>query len=389
MKGRRLLVGLLALAACGGTEGDSGDGAAVPSLAATEDLRIDGYEHDLVPITWLGVDGGGRMALIQWQDYVVRFFDAQGTDLGTVGREGEGPGEFRRPVRAGWIGDSLWVSDTQLGRVVVISPELEAVRTVRNHDAALPPPDDTTGLSGYLEPFPYAMYGNGESLVWAIRPAAGDWVIPDEGSPMLRVSADGTIRHVMTRVPSMEGGSVRMEVSGGFRMAQIPFVARPYWVVSGDGTRFAHLSTDVSSAPLPTYRVFVKDESGATVFDRTYPFEAVPIPTARMDSAILAAAARVGDLAAETESKLRPVAPEIYAEAQRLVVGRDGRVWIGMRARPEGRRWRVLSPTGEPEADVMLSANVTLWAADRTHVWGVERDELDVESVVRYRLGSG
>ena len=382
-------VGLVcvAIAACGPGEDEPGAVPGIPTLIAREDLRIDGYAHDLVPINWLGVSSDGRIALLQWQDYQVRFFDAEGTDLGAVGREGDGPGEFRRPVRAGWIVDSLWVSDTQLGRAVVISPDLEAVRTVRNHDAARPAPDDTSGTASYLLPSPFAMYGDGESLAWAIRREDGPPEIPDEGTPLLRLARDGTIRHVVTMVPSSEGTSVTVDLGGGaVSFSQIPFVARSYWIVSADGGRFAHLSTDITALPEPTYRVLVKDAAGTEVFDRTYPFAAVPIPGTLMDSAIAAAATRNGARSEEAESKLQAAAPEIYSEAQRLVVGMDGRIWIGMRARPDGRRWRVLSPAGDPVADVMVPQSVTLWAADEVHAWGVMRDDLDVESVVRYRI---
>lgn len=377
-----LLVALVGCELAVGAERPQG----VAHLTAVEDLRIDGYEHDLVPINWLGVAPDGRIALLQRQDDQVRFFDSEGEPLATVGRRGEGPGEFTRMVRAGWVGDTLWVSDTQQRRTTLIGPDGEVVRTERNHAVAEPAPDDRSGIGRFLNPTPYAFYGDGGSLVWGLRLDETTGALSEEGPPLLRLTSDGTIRAVMARVPSQEGSSVRARVGGGFAFAQVPFFGRARWRVSPDGSLFAHLSTRLDTEPQPTYRVVVFDAAGTSVFDRSYPFEPGPIPSHVIDSAIVASASSHAAVSAELEAELNKVAPAIYSEAERLAIGDDGRIWIGMRARGEERRWQALSASGEPEAEVVLPRTVTLWAADEAHLWGVDRDELDVESAVRYRI---
>ncbi len=47
----------------------------------------------------------------------VHRFDHMGKWLNTIGREGDGPGEFRHPTEIGWLSDTLWVSDPRLGRL--------------------------------------------------------------------------------------------------------------------------------------------------------------------------------------------------------------------------------------------------------------------------------
>ena len=75
----------------------------LPAFEIEEDLRIDGHTADLVPVFWLGVGPDGTIAAIQRLLSGVRFFDSVGNDLGLVGREGEGPEEFRVPARqVGW-----------------------------------------------------------------------------------------------------------------------------------------------------------------------------------------------------------------------------------------------------------------------------------------------
>jgi hypothetical protein len=64
-----------------------------PVVALTEELRIDGYARDLVPISWIAVSEEGTIAMIQRQDRSIRFFSPLGKSLGTFGRRGEGPGD--------------------------------------------------------------------------------------------------------------------------------------------------------------------------------------------------------------------------------------------------------------------------------------------------------
>jgi hypothetical protein len=159
-----VIITVIVVSSACGSEGDTAAaGAAFPSIPIEEDLRLDGYEEDLVPVQWLGATETGTIAVVLWQDHTVRFYSPDGALLGTVGRVGEGPGEFRRLVRAGWIGDTLWVSDTQLGRSTLISPDREIVRIVRDLATAEPATGDTASTA-YLSPLPYAMLADGAIL---------------------------------------------------------------------------------------------------------------------------------------------------------------------------------------------------------------------------------
>jgi hypothetical protein len=137
----------------------------------------------------------------------------------------------------------------------------------------------------------------------------------------------------------------------------------------------------------PSYRVYVVNASGDVVIDRTFTFVPEAIPKERIDSVIEARVSRMDPLHRdEMETKMRAAAPSVYGEAEQLAIGSDDRVWIGMRRRPDGTRWLALSPTGDPVGEIVLPPRVQLNAADGEHIWCIERDEFDVESVVRYRL---
>jgi hypothetical protein len=71
-----------------------------------------------------------------------------------------------------------------------------------------------------------------------------------------------------------------------------------------------------------------------------------------------------------------------------MTVGRDGSIWLQRAVEADSASWLVLDPSGSPHAEVSLPAGFDLLEADRDHVWGQERDELDVPYLVRYRVGT-
>ena len=57
-------------------------------------------------------EGPDRVLYVaQWGLAEVWMFDRNGRRVGTLGRAGDGPGEFVQPIRLGWAQDELWVGD--------------------------------------------------------------------------------------------------------------------------------------------------------------------------------------------------------------------------------------------------------------------------------------
>lgn len=76
----------------------------------------------------------GTIAVADRGSSEVRFFSATGSFLGAAGREGEGPGEFKRLTSvAQFRGDSVVAFDYWLGRVTVLDPEWEVSRIMSPH----------------------------------------------------------------------------------------------------------------------------------------------------------------------------------------------------------------------------------------------------------------
>jgi hypothetical protein len=84
----------------------------------------------------------GRIGMVNAGSRDVRFYDAEGRHLVTMGRQGGGPQEFQAPVLAGAIGDTLIVVDRAHHRMTFVHPGEGFVGLVRVSDE----------VGGYLNP---------------------------------------------------------------------------------------------------------------------------------------------------------------------------------------------------------------------------------------------
>lgn len=75
------------------------------------------------------VDGEGRIWVADDQAKEIRVFDADGAFVRTIGRDGEGPGEFRNLSGLAVAPEGVGALDGTLARVTVFRPSGEVVRT--------------------------------------------------------------------------------------------------------------------------------------------------------------------------------------------------------------------------------------------------------------------
>jgi len=363
----------------------------LPIISVERDLHIDGHSADLVPVGWMGVAPDGTIAVLQPQDRTVRFFDQDGGDLGRVGSQGDGPGEFQSMARAGWIGDTLWVSDTQLGRFTLVSTAPEILRTMPPLRGARPKPEDEGRFPAYSMAFPFAVYPGGDLLLSVLMPIEGSAKTDPNSHPLFRTSSEGVIEKLVFDIPWDPEGSVSVTFEGGSAGARVPFYSSPQWSAAPDGSRIGALTTNLSGPEAGTFQVSVYDSMGEEVFSRTYPYSGVPIPERVVDSVLEVRAERVPHPALKRayQTEVRDRVPHIYPPVEKIVFGSDGRVWIGLYGGQEGKPWMILDGGGDPVGQVMLPPGVTLHVAGSDHIWGVERDEYDVESIIRFRIEAG
>ena len=381
------LLACLALGACTASGDRPGAERLLPRGRLVEELRIDGTRENLVPINGVGVGGDGSIAINQTQDRTIRFYTARGEALGAFGRRGQGPGEFERVTRIGWVGDSLWALDGRAGRVTLISPERTYVRSWQLLDGAEPGPDLAGRLPRYRFVYPRAYYGDRSILATAgtARGEATPAGYDELALPVLRIDSGGVIRKLLTLLPD-DRGSLMYTTATSSGSAGIPFAARRLESFALDGRWVVFATTDIDGPHANTFLVTMIDAEGDTVFSRRHPFAPVPIPRSVAESVIEAGVARAPN--PEFAGLYRQMKiPPVYPPLDGLLVGRDGTVWVGLRATgAAGHPWLVLDRGGAVLDTIVIPRNAYPAVAELGMLWTVESDENDVESVVRYRI---
>lgn len=121
-------------------EGSEADGALGPGapvvLEPVRDVTLEEPEGALIgSLTSLDRDGTGRMAVADRLSGRVSIYDSAGALLHLIGRSGEGPGEFVRPIDAALLDDgSVAVAETGRPRITRYDPETDSAHTFRLRD---------------------------------------------------------------------------------------------------------------------------------------------------------------------------------------------------------------------------------------------------------------
>ena len=359
----------------GVAEGDSGDS----EWALVEDLRLDATAEDFSVVPRVFVGPEGEIVVPEPQDSRVRIYDSTGTQVVTIGRRGEGPGEVQYVGVVFWAADTLVVWDVELARGTYLLTDGTLVRTEaarffgRHFDAS---EGDTT----YVRFIPIAMDAEGAQIgeAFASISTGGRSV---GGPVVLRVSRDGE-PSVVAMWPDDEH---RMVVVGGLGNP-VPFVFRPRVDIAADGSQFLLMTTDQSTLD-PTYGLTLVRPTHDTVFSRSYAYPGEPIPDSVMDRGI-ADMVPENNLARRFRARARELAPVVYPPAD-VTLGRDGTIWVELRRTEGGTPVDVLSEAGDPIGSLLLPARSRIHQASMTHVWVTERDLVDLTSVVRYRVIRG
>ncbi len=90
-------------------------------------------------ILQIAFDSLGRILVLDGQEAAVRAFTLSGEHVTSVGRKGEGPGEFRLPVLLAVAPDgAVFVYDAGLGRITEYAADLTFIRTFRPTPSVAP-----------------------------------------------------------------------------------------------------------------------------------------------------------------------------------------------------------------------------------------------------------
>ena len=422
---RALLIALLALVAVATAILQSCDqpDPAPPTSGTPETLDPSAWpeiEAERVATTELpfnpgGTDPGaqfvisaeGDVFVAQWQDRTIQVIGEAGEVIRTIGRSGEGPGEFIS-LSAIWLaGDTLVATDRQLMRVNSFATDgrfLDSRTWVA--DFARWSVDEAGSRVIYTPGSPpSAILSNGLALVspnWTVRPPQG---IPDPGprragfrSPLLTMDEHGQIVDTLAWSEYYWTEFAMPRDGRGFRI-QVPFQREIHTAIMPGGGGVIVVREDDAAGP--SVLVTRIGPSADTVFSRTYSYTPAPLTDDLLRRALNET--EVGEFpmggerdgapeSADFEGPVRRsgVLPETLPAVTSLVVGHYESIWL-RREEQVGKfaQWTVLDGTGEVVGVATLPRKQEVVAARGAVMVAVEEDELGRASLVRYRVGRG
>ena len=313
----------------------------------------------------------------------VLVFDQAGRYVRTIGRKGEGPGEFQLAAAHGLIGDTLWVRNWPTPRISLFRTDGSHIRTTATPYHLGRKFGGPVGISGLL--------AGGRAYVDPPSPVIG--VDERVHLPLLVGSTDMRNPDTIALRPNPRG----LFVPGVGTWIFDPIPPSPVVAVSSRGTDMVVVSWADAEPGAIVVRLFAA--TGASRWERRLPVESTPLPSSVRDSLIaegvrkarpqIESARRRGERVPGSVEELVARGldlPRHYAPARNAVIGIDGTIWIERMAGLRRESWFVLDQNGSPLFGVRVPDDFTLKEASRQWLWGTSLDALDVPYLVKLRV---
>ncbi|MFG1691429.1 6-bladed beta-propeller [Gemmatimonadota bacterium] len=349
---------------------------------------IDDSDQALTSVGSMAVDARGTMFLTQPRERVIRVFSSAGEFVRTVGRDGQGPGEFQSMGYLGWMADTLCIGDFLNQRVSLFGRDGSFVRSLNLMSPLI---EDV-----FLPSVPDRMLPDGTALVmpnYLSRSDDGDTVT---ARPLFRIDTTGAVLLKLVE-KSLDNEALVISMGTAAFAGPQPFGDSPLLAMPPDGGFVAVVERAVASEDgrglIHVSKITI---DGDTVFRRDIPYNPIPLPRHVVDSVLSARAENFSNLpffesVREARQALEEVVfvPDFYPPVSTVRIGSDGRFWLKREniAGPEAR-WDILSTDGDPIAHVLLPSSTAIHESQGALMWATERDELNVTYVVRYRIMS-
>ena len=336
----------------------------------TEDLRIgvldDPGPYEFAQINGLDVDALGRIWVLEGQAREIRVFDADGTHVRTVGGEGGGPGEFNQPAHAQFGPDGrLWVVDPSNNRISVVDTTGAFVESHRMEGGFVifPWPGGFDVEGNYYLPIP--RFDDGDFSVGLVRHGPGLTPLDTLERPSDPVERDAF--------------ELRDDEGRSRIVASVPFSPGFRITLSPQGTQWGLFTGE--------YRLFELSRGGDTLRTIRKAFDPLPVTSEDREEA-----REQLEWFTEQGGKIDlSRVPDTKPPAARFIVDDDGRVWVARTSDlPDGQLWDVFAPDGRFLGPVRLPVPMqTISRVRDGYIYGITRDELEVQYVVRARIEEG
>lgn len=333
-----------------------------PQTVITSGVRDTDQAPPLFQVWGAAVLSGGQIAILNAGSHQILFFSQEGDLDQSVGRQGNGPGEFRNPQWLGHgLGDTLFVWDAGLARLSTFDGTGALLDSRRvSFDGTASPSADITGR------FADGSFLTGPGHLVFLTGSEGISRLPetyyryDPKTDRTTHLADGLGREIVVA----EG-----------RTRSLPFGKRTFVVAHGN-------SLIVADNGLSAIRSY--DLGGK--LQRVIKWRADPIPVTAADRSNHAEymATEFPDFEFISNSPYAEYRPRFSS----IRVDRAGWIWIaGFTTWWEPpASWLVFDETGVLQCEVDAPAMMTVLEIGTDYVLGRQRTPLGEESVVLYRI---
>ncbi len=351
-----------------------------------EEMKIGAVEgnpdYQFGQIGFMAVDSQDRLYVLDAQAQEIRVFSPEGEFLQRIGRPGEGPGELRGAIYVVMgTGDTLFVPDTQNQRLNRFTTDGTALTSVRmSIEDGLPAVFQSTDagvIAVQIRP-----------LSLPNRPA------PDSMDVIVRLESSGSLGDTLMRFPS--GQTLNL---GGATPEINLYSAEPAWQLRNDGKILFGVNDQ--------YRVSLYGADGALERIITKPFQREPVSQRDKDAILgfMEGMWRDAGVPPALLQQLRTMVHfgEFFPAFSAIQSGLEGTTWIqhvqsaAALSDEELEDFNLIEDSGAPEWDVFDADGrflgvvampprfaPRLFRDDK--IYGVWRDDLDVQHVVRLRI---
>ena len=322
-------------------------------------------------IDQLAVTSRGDIIVTTVRPATIQAFDAEGDFLGTIGAEGEGPGEYRYVSHA-VVGpaDSVHVFEYLFNRILIYSPgDYAFARHVQVIDDGL---KQMTGLLGILDDGWFMTM----ALPSFLRQDDGSMVANDDREiEVLKVDLDGS--YSSNPVAIMQEQELILNVQEGafgFNIVSVPFGRYTGRAVGLDGLLYYGYNDSINNS------VISSDGTDHGVISH----DVAPIPVTDVELQM--------EMAANSEAfqELLGTRPPHQTKPafETFVVDESGIIWVKL-STAEGvvdATWLALNRQSEVTSQTSLPLSVTLHAIRNGRAYGVDHAAGHAPMVVVYRI---
>ena len=362
------------------------------------------------------MDRDSNVYVFEGQDLEIRVYGPDGELRRRIGRQGEGPGEFRAWPEMGVLGDTVWTIEAGLGRRITLfsrdgrhlttSGPIEGVRVAVQSET----------MEGVVMPrsmLPGGSFISDMTTFVGRRDAEPTGVQADDTVlvPRVRFSPSGevldTVGYDVRPPPGPSAPREELTIDGTEFRIPTPPSDRPLSISLTDGRIFVE-RTVATSPDEGIFTVTRLDLARDTAFHRRFRYRPRPYTEAALDTiALRRARLPSGGYRIMNGQPVYPDVPgnvdELRARLREAMsfpafmppvgyahLADDGALWL--QREDDGGDvlpWIVLRPDGSPVGELVLPRRARVrWSRGET-AWVVETDGLDVPWLVRYRIVEG